>query len=366
VEKEADVELTGTVPALLARRAASEPGAVVLRKKDRGVWKSATAAEVAARVAAIRAGLRAMGFGRGDCAAVVSETRPEAALADLAIQDAGGASVAIHPDDDAQRVGHILRSAGCRVVFVEGEEQLDKVLESDCPAVARIVIFDIKGLRDFADPRAASPKPDDPAVILFPPEPASALGRTLTHADIGVLLAGAARQFGPRAGDERLALLSMSDPTERVLGLYLSIVHGVVTNYLENPETAVENLQQLRPTVLIADAEAWERLHARISGLAGAATALQRILYNWAIETARLGGGLSQLADLLVLRAVRRELGMDRLRLAWFGDAAPAPGAVAWAKALGIAVRRATDPDELAAVDDPAYRDLIAACYKPI
>ena len=45
--------------------------------------------------------------------------------------------------------------------------------------------------------------------------------------------------------DERLAVLPMSSSTERVLGLYLSLQSRVISNYQENPDTAVENLQEL-------------------------------------------------------------------------------------------------------------------------
>ncbi len=56
----------------------------------------------------------------------------------------------MNPNSSARR----LQQSGCRVLFVENEEQLDKVLlvREACPALQRIVIFDMKGLRDFADP----------------------------------------------------------------------------------------------------------------------------------------------------------------------------------------------------------------------
>jgi len=364
-----------TLPALLARQVASRGSEIVLRKKDRGIWKALTWAELDAAVQSVRRALGAMDFGRGDVAAVLSETRPEAAQVDLGILCAGGASVAIHPDDDETRVGHILRSAGCRIVFVEDEQQLDKVLavRGDCPALGRIVITDMKGLRDFTDAQSQSldafvatgngrgdgfepATPEDPALILFPPDGIAGMGRVLSHSDVMHLVNGAQGQLGLRAGDERLAVLRMADPTERILGLYAALAAGTISNYLENPETAVENLQQLKPTVLGADAEAWERLHARISGAAAAATSLQGALYRWAMNAARAGGPMGSLADLLVLRAVRRELGMTRLRLAYVG-ASPTPEVVAWAKALGIAIRQVTDPAE--ATDD-RYRTLLA------
>ena len=379
------MELTGgvrvdTLPALIAQKVAAEGGATVLRKKNRGIWNAVTWAEMDTQVGAMRRGLRAMDFGRGDVAAVLSETRPEAVYADLAILTSGGASVAINPNDEADRVGHILRSAGCRVIFVEGEEQLDKVLSvrGDCPGLARIVITDMKGLRDFddsisvslgrfmaegsANPSSDPVAPDDTAAIVFPQDGSLAMGRIVTHGDIMRMVDGARRQLSPQPGDERLVVLPMSDPTERVLGLYLALTTGTISNYLESPETAVENLQQLKPTILGANAEAWERLHARITAAADAATPLQRTLYRWAIGAARSGGAMAGLADLLVLRAVRRELGMSRLRLAFVGNEPIPPQSLDWARALGITVRQVTDPAELGQ-GDAEYGTLIRAAY---
>ena len=321
----------------------------------------AGAAALDSNVRRIGGGLLASGFGRGAAAAILSETRPEAVHADLAILGAGGASIAIHPDDPAEQVGHILHTGGCRIIFVEGEEQLDKVLtvRDSCPALSRIVITDMKGLRDFNDPFCESLEafiaggdasgweaavsavaPDHPAVILFPADPSASMGRVLSHGDVmGTIIAGRNR-LPMQAGDERLAVLRMADVTERIFGLYLALDVGVISNYLESPETATENLQQMQPTVFGADAEAWERLHGRITRAADAATTLQRKLYRWAIGAAASGGAMSWLANLIVLRAVRRELDLNKLRLAYVGDSPIGREVEAWAGALGFTIQR--------------------------
>jgi long-subunit acyl-CoA synthetase (AMP-forming) len=81
-------------------------------------------------------------------------------------------------------------------------------------------------------------------------------------------------RLGVQSGDERLAVLPMSDQAERVLGLYVALDAGIVSNYLESSETGRENLQEVKPTLFGADAEAWTRLHARITAAADAATAI--------------------------------------------------------------------------------------------
>ena len=64
----------------------------------------------------------------------------------------------LDPAEQAEQIGEALHQADCRVLFVENDEQLDKVLlvRERCPSLQRIVIFDMKGLRDFADPLCES------------------------------------------------------------------------------------------------------------------------------------------------------------------------------------------------------------------
>jgi long-chain acyl-CoA synthetase len=379
------VELNDSIPALLEQRVRAHGSETVLRKKDRGIWNSVTWHELGAYVREIGQGLLATGFGPGDVAAILSETRPEFAYIDLAILGSGGASVAIHPEEESRRVGHILHSAGCRLAFVENEEQLDKVLavRAECPALSRIVILDMKGLREFSDPQCTSldtfiaegagtngwdrsvsaVTASQPAIVLFPRNEIGGAGRTLTHGDVMHLIANARERLGVRAGDERLAVLPMCDVTERVLGLYLALDGRVVSNYLESPETATENLQQAQPTVFGADAEAWTRLHERITRAADGATPLQRAFYRWAIKAATARGGMAALADLLVLRAVRRELGMAKLRLAYVGGAPVPPDVQQWAAALGIAIQRIDAPAVAGVPTDPRYLALMEEAY---
>jgi long-chain acyl-CoA synthetase len=293
--------------------------------------------------------------------------------------------VAIHPEEEAGRVGHILHSAGARVVFVEDEEQLDKVLtiRTHCPALARIVILEPKGLREFSDLQCsflrdfvaggagrtgwaeavAAVRPESQAAVLYPRGEPNAMGRMLTHGDILHMLAQAQRMLGLRPGDERLAVLPMNDVTERVLGLYLALATGTISNYLEGPETATENLQQLQPTVFAADAAVWDALHARTTRAAAAATPLQRTLYNWAIRIGQARSVLRPLADLLVLRAVRRELGLTKLRLAYVGGRPVSAEVDVWSRALGIVLQRVDRPETGAATADDRYRTLIQGAY---
>jgi long-chain acyl-CoA synthetase len=367
---------------MLAARVAEHGDDIVLRKKDRGIWKATTWSQLGARVREVAAGLKAIGFRSGDVACVVAETRPEWVDIDLGILAAGGVSGGVHPEQDAVSLGQALLSSGCRVLFVEGEEQLDTALlvRDRCPALERIVVIDMKGLRDFGDPNCESLQlfcgrgssdynwdadiaaitASQPAVLLLPRTGAS---RTLTHGDALHLVANARSLLSLRARDERLALLPMCHVMERVLGLYLSLDAGVISNYLENPDTMTENLQEVQPTVLATDAGIWQLLHARIAAASLVATPLQRALYRAAIAVGGRGGAVAALAHLSVLRAVRRELGLSQLRVAYVGGANLTPEVEGWAAALGISIRNIDGHATRGTVLDARYQALLEEAY---
>ncbi len=338
-----------TIPGLLLARAASSE--VILRRKDRGIWQSVTWRALADRAGAIGGGLLAVGFGPGAVGAVLADISADWVAIDLAIQGAGGASLALDPSGGAASTAAQLAASGCRVLFVENEEQLDKVLgvRAHCPALALVVIMDMKGLRDFADPgcmaleafladgrtwlaRAAEVGPDSVGVL------AASMGEgrlvPLRQSALMVQARGIAELVGLRPGDDRLAFQPPSLVAERVFGLYAALHAGTITNIVESSETVPENLAELRPTVMFAIPRVWEKLHAAVAVGTAGATWLQRALYRWAIA-----GGGGKLGDLLVLRPLRRAIGLDRLRLAFSGAAPVSPELVRWYRALGIELR---------------------------
>jgi long-chain acyl-CoA synthetase len=373
-----------SLPSLVSQRAASHGGETILRTKDRGIWKAVTWSQLDTRVRAIGTALLEAGFARGDVAAILAETRPEAVYADLGILGCGAASIAIDPDDDPDRVCHQLSSSGARLAFVENEEQLDKVLSvrDRCPGLSRIVVFDMKGLRDFADAGCvglnsfagtgdaaawtAATKAisaDQPAVIQFPRGDAGGLARTLTHGDLMHMVSAARARLPVQPTDERLAVSRLSDITERIWGLYLALETRCISNYPEGADTAIENLRELQPTILGADAALWDHLHTLAAARVKAATATQRLAYGWALRAGRAGGPTGRLADLLVLRAVRREFGLNKLRLAFVGGASVGPPAMDWARSLGIAIQRVDEAVRGAGQLDERYQVLMQNAY---
>ena len=367
-----------SVPSMLLARVQAHGEATILRQKDRGIWKEVSWNQLAAQARRVGMGLKALGFVPGDVAAVLADTIPEWVYADLGILGAGGISAGIYPTDAPAQVAYLLDNCGAGIIFVENEEQLDKALEAKavCPALTRIVIFDMTGLRDLDDPICESfaaflargeahdlAHPGDweagiaritseqTAILVYtsgttgPPK-----GAMLSHRNILFHCVNGVRLADQREGDERLAFLPMCHVAERIVGIYYAMYTGTISNYVEGPETIAENLRELQPTVMTAVPRFWERFYSRIQIAVQEATWLQRQFYRAAIATglrvadARVSrkspGGIDRwlygLASYFVLGSLRREIGLDRIRWAYVGAAPISPELIRWYLALGV------------------------------
>src|SRR6478735_6445453 len=113
---------------LWKRRLAATPEAVAFRYYDRDAWQGMTFREADGIAREIAAGLVARGVVPGDRVCIVSQTRLEWVLCDVAIMLAGGIAVPIYASNTAEQVEFIVRDAGAKIVLVEDAVQRDKLV----------------------------------------------------------------------------------------------------------------------------------------------------------------------------------------------------------------------------------------------
>src|SRR2546430_6243420 len=111
-----------------------------LQVKIGGAYKPISHKEVAERVRHAARGLSSLGVHRGDRVAILSENRPEWAIADFACLTAGMTDVPIYPTLPADQIAYILKDSGAVAIFVSNKAQAEKIREirSQLPALKTV------------------------------------------------------------------------------------------------------------------------------------------------------------------------------------------------------------------------------------
>jgi long-chain acyl-CoA synthetase len=158
-------------------------------------------------------------------------------------------------------------------------------------------------------------------------------GALLSHRNL-LFTAGAIVESCPLSeADELLSFLPLSHIAERLLTVAVPVVHGCTVSFAESPETVLENLREVRPTVLFSVPRVWEKLMAGVELRMGRADPLKRAVYRWAL------GRDGAFAHAAVLRSLRQKLGLDRARLVISGAAPIAPTVLEFFRGIGVPIR---------------------------
>ena len=372
-----DLTVADTIAGSFMLAAQKRGPQTALRHKHLGIWQAVTWNEWLEITREIAYGLSAIGFKPGDTASILANTNAEWVYADMGVLCAGGVSSGIYPTDSVKQVEYLINDSYTSVVFIEDEEQLDKILDcrSRCPGLKKVVIFDMMGLDKFDDPmmisldelratgrnhmaeRAglwnemlASRKAADLAILVYTSGTTGpAKGAMHSNRSVTFQLEHAAGYLPP-GHHERLLFLPLCHIAERVGGYYASVALGGVMNFAESPDTVPDNLREVQPTVFLAVPRIWEKLYSGIIIALKDVTPMERRLYNLAISIGykcaeyRLRGEQAPLHLRIaqgvayhgVLRNIRRMMGIDRCTRVFTGAAPISPDLIKWYLALGI------------------------------
>ncbi|MGH7418641.1 MAG: AMP-binding protein, partial [Candidatus Rokuibacteriota bacterium] len=133
-----------SVVELVQRTVARFPGKEAIRWKAGGGWSSWTYGEFWERATATSLGISQMGVGAGDRVGILSRSRPEWLVADLACMALGAVTCPLYPGDPPARMAAILERVGARVVIVEDAKLVQRLRAglSGSDLDLRIVLFD--------------------------------------------------------------------------------------------------------------------------------------------------------------------------------------------------------------------------------
>ncbi|HEX9291165.1 MAG TPA: long-chain fatty acid--CoA ligase [Anaeromyxobacteraceae bacterium] len=348
-----------SVAALFLDRVGETPDAEAFRHPSARGWSSLSWRDTEARVRAIACGLRALGLAPEERCAILSSTRIEWILADLAIVCAGGATTTIYPSSTADECAFILSDSQSAFAFVEDADQLAKLRErrGGLPALRKVVLLggdaagdgwvttlaELEALGRAED--AARPGRFEELAEAVRPDALATLVYTsgTTGRPKGVELV----HDGWVAQAEAVATACILDHPEPLQYFWLPLSHvfgkmigtaqlrlGFPTAVDGRVEKLVENLAVIRPTFVCAVPRIFEKVHNRVVQQALEGGAVRSALFRWAVRAGReraqarregrapgpLLAARWAIADRLVFRRVRALFG-GRLRFFISGSA---------------------------------------------
>ena len=348
--------------------------AVAMRAKAEGSWIELSYRDLGDRIQDLSLGLLELGMAAGDRVAILSENRPEWAIADYACLAACCIDVPIYPTLLTRQVEHNLADSGAKAVFVSSSPQLEKVLAARerLPALRHIIAFDqnvagpgvvsleevcIKG--KAARPAHASWRADalrigshDLATIIYTSGTTGDMkGVMLTHGNIASNVTTSCTLFSFTDNDECLSFLPLSHIFERMFGHYCMLHSGVVINYAESVDTVAADMQRWRPTLMASVPRLYEKIYGRVLEAVHAGSGLKRRLFYWGKRVGETAVDLRlakrpippwlkaqlSVADRLVFTKLRARTG-GRLRFFISGGAPLSPDIARFFHAAGMPI----------------------------
>jgi len=351
-------EIWATIPEMVFAQAKRYGKRAALRVKRGGAYRDIAWDELVSQVEGMALGLLDLGVAFGDRVAILSENRPEWAVADLSILSLGAATVPIYTTLTSEEIEYILRNAGARFLFVSTPELMAKIVPFQEKLDLKVILFDapyrvsgpriwwlgeLIGLgktagalaREAWTQRLHRAQAEDLASIIYtsgttgPPK-----GVMLTHRNFLSNCKAVSQVLPVTAEDQTLSFLPLSHVFERMAGYYFVLFMGGTIAYAENMETVGVNLLEVRPAVVTAVPRFYEKLYERIQEGIRTAEPLKRKIFQWAAGVGQrrartlLSGRLVstslklqyQIADRLVFSKLRAHLG-GRLRFFVSGSA---------------------------------------------
>lgn len=274
------------------------------RSKVRGEWVAITHKETAERVQAISIGMRELGIQPGDKVGLISENRPEWALADYACLCSRTTDVPIYPTLTAKQTEYILNDSESVATFCSTAQQVDKILEvkGQLPGLKHVIVFDSsakrpgvltleeleakgrKAVSKYPDWKrdALAAQPDDLATLIYTSgTTGDPKGVMLSHYNIWSNVQAVLQMIPIGGGDECLSMLPLSHSYERMVD-YTLFQAGVIINYAESFDTVAANLGEVKPTVVLSVPRLYEKVYARVLENALSGSAIKRSIFFWA------------------------------------------------------------------------------------
>jgi long-chain acyl-CoA synthetase len=272
------------------------------RYKSKGKWKSLSWSEVKEQVIRLAAALESLGIKKGDRVAILSNTRYEWTIADLAILFLGAVTVPIYQSTLPEGVQFILNHSEAKAIFIEDKTQLKKIEEArknipHLKSIISIAKLEGEGILSFRkliqdakfDPqsferRVAEIRLDSLATIVYTSgttgEPK---GAALTHENLAAEIDALKDVFKFPHDSESLLFLPLAHIFARAIQFF-QLSTGFIQSYAESIDKLLEDIAEICPHFMAAVPRIFEKIYTKIINDVENSNLVKKKLFYWALQ----------------------------------------------------------------------------------
>ncbi len=371
----------GNLHNLLLERVRLSPDFLAYRcfNTEENQWADLNWRQMADEVARWKAALAAEDLQAGDRVAVMARNCPKWIMFEQAALSLQLVLVPLYANDRPDNIGYIMQNAGVKLILIENEEHWQCLCDAynRMQEVQRIITLTpvnsahdtrLKNISDWLPASGVALErldvPDNTlaSIVYTSGTTGNPKGVMLSHANILWNADSAQRCDHFYTNDMFLSFLPLSHMFERTAGYYMPMLVGASVSFSRSIEQLAEDMQIIRPTILVTVPRIFERVYNKIQLQLAEKPAFARKLFEktvavgwrrFLISQGRASWSTSQLLwpllDVLVAKKIRAKLG-GRLRLAVSGGAPLSNDIARTFIGLGITISQGYGMTELSPV----------------
>jgi long-chain acyl-CoA synthetase len=353
-----------------------------MRHKHYGVWHPYTWKDYYLNMKRLALGFLALGLEPGDRVLIIGDNAPQWYYAELAAQANQGVPVGLFSDLLPSEIKDIAENCEARLAVVEGQEQVDKLLQikDALPSLKKIIFWDYKGLAQYSEDflvgyrdvlklgetyEAEYPgrfeqsiedgQADDVCAIIYTAGTTGSEPKGVVHS-FRTLRAGSEALLKLDPWTENDNVVPYLPPiwiNEQWIGIGCHLLSAGILNFAEAPETQQRDSRETGPSIVFYGARLWESQAAMVQARILGADALKRYAFRLLMpigyKVAELkyrkqkpGVTLKMLyylADILLFRSLKRSLGLSNARICYTTGAILSPDAFKFYHALNLPLK---------------------------
>ncbi len=317
-----------TVLEMFWDKVAEKQNKAAIKYKKNGIWQDILWKDFGEQVNWLAKGFIELGINKGDKICILSENRLEWYFVDLALLSIGAIDVPVYPTSTPWQIEYMINDAQAKAVVVSTTIQYSKIIQikNKIKTLEGIIVMDPdqtfkednaifergglqskykraedgilslatlinKGRTSVLDnelkKRTASVMPDELITIIYTSgttgEPK---GVMLTHNNLISDIEGLEDRVTKymREGELSLCFLPLSHSFARTADYYAMMYFDVTMTIAESMEQLIQNMQEIKPSVMVSVPVVYEKTYANIVGKVERGSTIHKKIFHWAVD----------------------------------------------------------------------------------